>query len=130
MPQINPISIKKSDKYLLSAEWEDGFKATVSMEDFRKACPCAECTGEKIGDIIYSRPKPVKFEPGVYELTDLRMIGNYAVNPVFKNGHDTGIYTWDKFRDIFEEKSLTDEEAEKENKRLDSDKRNISLNLL
>lgn len=130
MPQVNPIVINRPKPYLLHAEWEDGFKATISLETFRKNCPCAECTGEKIGDVVYSKPKPVKFEPGVFEITDLRTVGNYAVNPVWKNGHDTGIYTWEKFRKIFEDNQLSKEEAEKLNNQLKDDKRNIGFNII
>jgi len=29
------------------------------------------------------------------ELVDLQPVGNYAVQPSFSDGHDTGIYSWD-----------------------------------
>jgi DUF971 family protein len=29
------------------------------------------------------------------ELTALEPVGNYAVQPTFSDGHDTGIYSWD-----------------------------------
>lgn len=29
------------------------------------------------------------------ELTGLEPVGNYAVQPRFSDGHDTGIFTWD-----------------------------------
>jgi len=29
------------------------------------------------------------------DLVDLQSIGNYAVQPTFSDGHDTGIFSWD-----------------------------------
>jgi DUF971 family protein len=29
------------------------------------------------------------------ELVDLEAVGNYAVQPTFSDGHNTGIYSWD-----------------------------------
>ena len=29
-------------------------------------------------------------------ITDMQLVGNYAVKFVFSDGHDTGIYSWDR----------------------------------
>jgi DUF971 family protein len=29
------------------------------------------------------------------ELVDLKPVGNYAVQPTFSDGHDSGIFSWD-----------------------------------
>jgi DUF971 family protein len=125
-----PISIIRPKPFILKAEWEDGFSAIISCEQFRRECPCAECTGERINDVIYSRPKPIKFEPGVFDLLDLKIVGNYAIAAFWGNKHNTGIYTWDKFRQIFEKFALSDEEIEKIEKKATNDKRNIVLNVV
>lgn len=126
----SPISISRPKPFLLKAEWEDGFSATISCEKFRRECPCAECTGEKINEVIYSLPKPIKFEPGIFDLLDLKIVGNYALAAFWANGHNTGIYTWDKFRTIFENNNLSDEEIAKIEKVATNDKRNIMLNVI
>jgi len=126
----NPTNITRPKPFLLSAKWADGFSGTVSLEIFRKACPCAECTGEKVGDVIYSRPKPVKFEPGAFELIDLKPVGSYAICAFWKNGHDTGLYTWTYFRKIFEQHKLSAQEQDKIERKLGNDKRNISFNII
>ena len=130
MLKKSPTNIERPEPFLLSAEWTDGFKATISIEELRKACPCAECTGEKIGDVIYSLPKPVKFEPRVYELTALQPVGNYAITASWGNGHDTGIYSWELFRKIFEQYELNDKQLSKLIKKQKNDKRNISFNII
>lgn len=128
--ELRPIEFKKVNNFLLFTKWNDGFEATIKLEDLRKECPCAECTGEKIGDVIYSRPKPVKFEPGVYELVDLKPVGNYAIAVKWANGHDTGIYTWDKLNKIFKDSALSKQEIENVSQEKKKDKRNINLNVI
>jgi len=125
-----PIEIKKINEFILFTKWNDEFESSIKMEDLRKECPCAECTGEKIGDKIYSRPKPVKFEPGVFDLTDIRPVGHYAINLVWKNGHDTGIYNWQLLRKIFEKFKLSEEEISEITQEKKKDKRNITLNVM
>jgi DUF971 family protein len=34
------------------------------------------------------------------ELTELEAVGNYAVQPTFSDGHNTGIYSWDLLYDL------------------------------
>ncbi len=125
-----PIAISRPKPFLLKAEWADGFSAIISCEQFRRECPCAQCTGERINDVIYSKPKPIRFMPGIFELKSLNVIGNYAITPTWVNGHNTGIYTWDKFRKIFEKFKLNDEEIEKLEKTASNDKRDIKFNIV
>ena len=33
-------------------------------------------------------------------ITDLEPVGHYAIRPVFSDGHDTGIYSWDYLYDL------------------------------
>jgi DUF971 family protein len=35
-----------------------------------------------------------------YDIADLQMVGNYAVQPLWDDGHSTGIYSWDFLRRI------------------------------
>lgn len=35
-----------------------------------------------------------------YVMTTLEMIGNYAIQPTWDDGHHTGIYTWDYLRHL------------------------------
>lgn len=125
-----PVKISRPFPFLLQATWADGFSATISLESFRRACPCATCTGETIGDKVFSRPKPVKAEPGAFDLVDLKPIGNYAIAAKWANGHDTGIYTWEKFREIFEQNTLGEKEVQDlAEKNKDSGKK-IMLNVI
>lgn len=110
MEYKGPIKISKPKHYLLQCEWEDGFKAVIRLEDFRKDCPCAECTdahGTK-KDNLLSFPILSTIKPGQNELLSLKKVGNYAVQAAWADGHDTGIYTWQNLREIFEKHALSD----------------------
>jgi DUF971 family protein len=132
MSRINPIKINRPEPYLLQAEWEDGKKAIISLEMLRRECPCAHCKGEKVGNKVYSHPVDVKDGPGAYDLQDMKPIGNYAIAIMWKSGHDTGIYTWDYFRDILVRNDITnDEEALKaQAEKYEKSKKKIKLNML
>jgi len=47
------------------------------------------------------------FAAGMNELSALNPVGNYGVQAAWKDGHDTGIYTWGMLRTIFESKRLS-----------------------
>ncbi len=101
-----PLSIKRRNAAVLCATWKDGFEACVLLSDLRDACPCAYCTGEEImGQKVFVGMKT--FAPGMNDLVSLTPVGNYAIQAVWKDGHDSGIYTWDLFRDVFEKKKLS-----------------------
>jgi DUF971 family protein len=35
-----------------------------------------------------------------YTIQSLELVGNYALQPVWDDGHHTGIYTWEFLRDL------------------------------
>lgn len=91
---------------ILAIDWPDGLSTKITTEALRRACKCAHCTGESVGDKIFSRPKPIVIEPGVFELKSLSPMGNYAVQAAWGNGHDTGIYTWDYLHKVCKNNNL------------------------
>ena len=85
----------------LTATWDDDHTSLYSFSLLRAGCPCAECRGghEKMG----STPDPSVFEmhlpdSPVTRLKDLVAVGAYAVTPLWEDGHDAGIYSWDYLR--------------------------------
>ncbi len=108
-----PKSITRPKPFLLTVEFSDGYRATVKLEKFRKECPCAACKGEEIMGQVVAPPMMQMFSPGQNELKSLTPVGNYAVTAVWGDGHDTGIYSWDYMREIFEKYALSEEELAK-----------------
>lgn len=73
--------------------WNDGTEQYISMEKLRAASPSAENTGER--DLLgkkYGGTDQKSF-PGV-TVKDWRIVGGYAVQFDFSDGHNTGLYTY------------------------------------
>ena len=81
----------------LAIRWNDGVESYVPLERFRRACPCAECGGEPdvLGNI--SRPN-VSYTPASFELVGWQLIGGYALQPRWADGHSTGLYSFQYLR--------------------------------
>ena len=81
----------------LAIEWNDGAETFLPVETLRRACPCASCGGEPdvLGNII--RPN-VTYTPQSFELRSWELVGGYAVQPTWGDGHRTGIYSYQYLR--------------------------------
>lgn len=102
-----PTVIKRVNQFVLFAAWPDEFAGHILLSDLRDACPCAHCTGEEImGQKVFVGMKTLA--PGMNELRSLVPVGNYAIQATWNDGHDSGIYTWEMLRSLFEEKRLSD----------------------
>lgn len=88
--QIRPTEIKLHQlSNLLEISFDDGSVFTLPCEYMRVYTPSAEAVGHAPGqEILQTGKEEVTF-------VDLKPIGNYAIAPVFSDGHDSGIFTWD-----------------------------------
>lgn len=84
----------------LAIKWEDGTESFVSLEQLRRACPCAGCKGEAdiLGN-VYKGPSQ-ELSPAAFQLRGLNRVGTYALQPVWADGHATGIYSFDYLRHV------------------------------
>jgi DUF971 family protein len=74
---------------VLEVGFSDGASFRIPFELMRIYSPSAEVQGHGPGQEILQTGKR---EVG---LVELEPVGNYAVKPVFSDGHDTGIFSWD-----------------------------------
>ena len=81
----------------LAMRWNDGVESYLALERFRRACPCATCGGEPdvLGNI--SRPD-VSYTPASFELAGWQLVGGYALQPRWGDGHSTGLYSFQYLR--------------------------------
>jgi DUF971 family protein len=81
----------------LAMRWGDGVESYVGRERLRRACPCAMCGGEPdvLGNI--SRPD-VTYTSESFELAGWQLIGGYALQPQWRDGHNTGLYSFQYLR--------------------------------
>lgn len=92
---MKPVSIKRDSALRLRIVWDDGHVGLFDVEVLRDGCPCAGCSGETVLMREYVPPPPDRSTPGRYELVSITPVGNYAVQIGWKDGHTTGIYTWE-----------------------------------
>ncbi len=93
---MKPISIKQVNSGELSISWDTDEVFTISLKLLRNECPCAECKGETI--LLHHFEPQRKDEPEKpekYIIKALDVIGNYALQPTWGDGHSTGLYPWD-----------------------------------
>jgi DUF971 family protein len=74
---------------VLEVAFSDGAAFRIPFELMRVYSPSAEVQGHGPGQEVLQTGKR---EVG---LAALEPVGNYAVQPAFSDGHDTGIFSWD-----------------------------------
>ncbi|HKQ40685.1 MAG TPA: DUF971 domain-containing protein [Verrucomicrobiae bacterium] len=81
----------------LAIQWNDDTESYFELEFLRRACPCAGCGGEPdvLGNI--SRPH-VTYSSQSFELKGFQVVGGYALQPQWSDGHNTGIYSFQYLR--------------------------------
>jgi DUF971 family protein len=85
-----PTEIKLHQKSReMEITFDDGSNFRLSYEFLRVYSPSAEVRGHGRGQ------EQLQTGKRNVDIKELRPVGNYAVQPVFSDGHDTGIYSWD-----------------------------------
>ena len=81
-------------------KWSDGTESFILLADLRRACPCAGCKGETdiMGNVYKNPAQPLT--PRAFELVRMIMVGSYAIQPVWADGHATGIFSFEYLRHI------------------------------
>ena len=84
----------------LALKWEDGSESFIGLEALRRACPCAGCKGEMdvMGNLYRGPEQTLRAESFV--LRRVGMVGGYALQPVWGDGHATGLYSFDYLRGL------------------------------
>ncbi len=77
----------------LRITWNDGHESTYSFEFLRANCPCAECK------TLRENPDPLRILPALdTRVESAELVGNYALQIIWGDGHRYGIYSWDLLR--------------------------------
>jgi DUF971 family protein len=91
-----PQKINVKDKRYLYIQWADGTESMLLLANLRKSCPCATCREQR-------EKTPSSYIPLYSEaqntLIDIKHVGTYAIQLYWKDGHNTGIYTYDKLKE-------------------------------
>ncbi len=91
--RTHPSDVRVGDR-AVEIRWSDGHESRYVFRDLRLECPCALCVDEDTGQPrIDSTRVPMDVRP-----LDVRTVGRYALQFSWSDGHNTGIYTYDKLR--------------------------------
>ncbi len=90
----------KSGNIILT--FPDSGEKTISLQYFRDECPCAGRKGETILLRTYRPAGPKIITPDTYKIAAITPVGEYAIQIKWKDGHDSGIYSWDYILTLLE----------------------------
>jgi DUF971 family protein len=88
MPTPTNLTVRQQSR-LLEIAFDDGANFAIPFELMRVYSPSAEVKGHGPGQETLQVGKR---DVGI---SGVEPIGNYGVKPLFTDGHDTGIFTWD-----------------------------------
>jgi len=81
----------------LAIAWSDGQESYLRLDTLRRHCPCAACGGEP--DILGHGAKPqVDHIESSFRLRGHHFVGGYGWQPMWEDGHGTGIFSFDYLR--------------------------------
>lgn len=80
----------------LEIEWDDQASHVLPCELLRVYSPSAEVRGHTPEQAVLVTGK--RF----VGISNIELVGNYAIRPTFDDGHDTGLYSWKLLRDLGE----------------------------
>lgn len=85
---------------LLEIAFNDGSLFRLPYEFLRVYSPSAEVRGHGHGQEV--------LQVGKQDVTisGIEPVGNYAIQPTFSDGHDTGIYSWDYLYEIGKDQDM------------------------
>lgn len=98
--QIKRVTVN-SETRELKISWADGHDSRFPMEGLRRSCPCVFCQGghENMGKPVDAAIFLESSEQNRY-IEKIIQVGNYALQIVWNDGHQTGIYRLERLRNM------------------------------
>ena len=93
---IEPRQIIEESDSEITIVWSDETENRFNAAQLRKACPCAGCVNEWTGEKIL-KDEMVSDDLSFSHIT---VVGRYALNFHFSDGHESGIYSFKYLREL------------------------------
>lgn len=93
---IEPRQIIEESDSEISINWSDETESKYNAAELRKSCPCAGCVNEWTGEKML-KPENVAED---LSFSSIAIVGRYALNFHFSDGHDTGIYSFQYLQNL------------------------------
>lgn len=87
-PAPQSLTVHQASK-VLEIHFSDGAQFNIPFELMRIYSPSAEVQGHGPGQEVLQTGKRA------VALLEVQSVGNYAIQPTFSDGHESGIYSWD-----------------------------------
>ncbi|HBZ00234.1 MAG TPA: sodium:proton antiporter [candidate division Zixibacteria bacterium] len=95
---LEPEQVEMADNGELHVRWPDSHQSIYTPHHLRVNCHCANCVNEDTG----LRTLDPAHIPLDIKISDIKPVGRYAMAISFSDGHNTGIYTFKRLRDLCE----------------------------
>ena len=94
------------EKQTVQIVWQDGFESNLAFTFLRQQCPCAVCNelrGQQNDDPLRVLSSDQALASGELERDEpVQVVGQYALQFYWVDGHRTGIYTYQYLRELAE----------------------------
>ncbi|MEE9404335.1 MAG: DUF971 domain-containing protein [Algisphaera sp.] len=100
-PAIKPVNLELKRDTALTLTWSDGRVSVYPIAYLRRRSPSAD--SKQLEEELATNPLAILPSSGSsapLTAETAKLVGHYALNIVFSDGHDTGIYSWAYLRDI------------------------------
>ncbi len=93
---IEPVQIVEESEGEISIKWSDDTETRYTAPQLRRSCPCAGCIDEWTGKKTLDDAKVTDD----LTITHTSIVGRYALNFHFSDGHDTGIFSFKYLKEL------------------------------
>ena len=93
---FHPEDIRKVGEKELLITWDNGDRHLFSLKKLRFLCPCASCVDENTGKRVITENR---ISPEI-RILDHKIVGRYAIQFRWSDGHTTGIYAFDTLHQL------------------------------
>lgn len=94
--QHEELPVVTYEEGFIVVNWPDGHVDRLPNKNVRISCQCASCIHEYTGEQILD---PESISPNI-QATSVDVLGNYAASIAWDDGHSSGIFTWDRLKEI------------------------------
>ena len=92
------LKVKIAEQKLV-IDWVDGKQSEYAFAQLRRVCPCATCKTER--SRADANPlKILKADPSDLRVVNARLVGNYAIQLYWSDGHNTGMFDFRFLRSL------------------------------
>ena len=97
---VSPLDLKvKLTEQQLFIHWKDGRQSVYALANLRRLCPCATCRTER--EQQGANPlRILKFNPEGVRVLSAELVGHYAIQFQWSDGHKSGIFDFRFLRSL------------------------------